>query len=168
MSRRRSMTAALLLACATALAQEPALPGATPTPIVSATPVASATPAATPPRAFTPVPRSDSFHPVEHQQSQGVAQIAGYLVLLLALFGAGIYILRNGIPTFRMGQKVVRKLNIEETRSLGGRQFLVVAEYEGQRMLLGVCPGRIDHLCVLKTAEPPVFPKIGPELEDAS
>lgn len=97
-----------------------------------------------------------------------MAQMAVYLVLLVGLFGAGIYVLRNGIPTLRIGAKIDRKLNIEETRSLGGRQFLVVAEYDGQRMLLGVCPGRIDHLCELKSAVPPTFPKIAPELEEPS
>ena len=157
MSRWRSMTAALLIAGTTALAQEPAQP--------------SATPAATPPALLhptpIPAPRNDSFYPGDRQQaSQGMFQMALYLVLLISLFGAGIYVMRRGIPTYRMGLKTERKLNIEETRSLGGRQFLVVAEYEGQRMLLGVCPGRIDHLCALKSAEPAAFPKIAPEPEN--
>ena len=39
-----------------------------------------------------------------------------------------------------------RKLLIEETRSLGNRQHLVVASYEGRRFLLGVTTGRIDLL----------------------
>jgi flagellar protein FliO/FliZ len=42
-----------------------------------------------------------------------------------------------------------RNLNIEETRSLGNRQYLVVASYEGKKFLLGVCPGRIDMLSPL-------------------
>lgn len=42
-----------------------------------------------------------------------------------------------------------RALAIEETRSLGNRQYLVVASYQGQKFLLGVCPGRIDHLAAL-------------------
>jgi flagellar protein FliO/FliZ len=39
---------------------------------------------------------------------------------------------------------------------LGNRQFLVVAEYEGRKMLLGVCPGRIELLSELggKSTEP--------------
>jgi flagellar protein FliO/FliZ len=56
-----------------------------------------------------------------------------------------------------------RRLHIREMKSLGGRQFLVVAEYEGRRMLLGVCPGRIEHLCELPAvAVEPEFPKIEP------
>lgn len=42
-----------------------------------------------------------------------------------------------------------RKLVIAESRSLGNRQHLVVAEYDGRRFLLGVCPGRIDLLSPL-------------------
>lgn len=43
-----------------------------------------------------------------------------------------------------------RKLVIAESRSLGNRQHLVVAEYDGQKFLLGVCPGRIDLLAPLR------------------
>ncbi len=39
-----------------------------------------------------------------------------------------------------------RKLSVAETRSLGNRQYLVVADYDGRKFLLGVCPGRIDLL----------------------
>lgn len=37
-----------------------------------------------------------------------------------------------------------RKIQIEETRAMGNRQYLVVAQCEGKRFLLGVTPGRID------------------------
>jgi flagellar protein FliO/FliZ len=43
----------------------------------------------------------------------------------------------------------VRSLAIDETRSLGNRQYLVVASYEGKKFLIGVCPGRIDMLSSL-------------------
>jgi flagellar protein FliO/FliZ len=42
-----------------------------------------------------------------------------------------------------------RKLAIAESRSLGNRQHLVVADYAGRKFLLGVCPGRIDLLAKL-------------------
>jgi flagellar protein FliO/FliZ len=42
-----------------------------------------------------------------------------------------------------------RKLAIAETRSLGNRQYLVVADYDGRKFLLGVCPGRIEMLTPL-------------------
>jgi flagellar biogenesis protein FliO len=40
-------------------------------------------------------------------------------------------------------------LAILETRPLGGRQFLMVVGYAGERMLLSVCPGRVEYLCAL-------------------
>jgi flagellar protein FliO/FliZ len=51
-----------------------------------------------------------------------------------------------------------RKLAVSETRSLGNRQYLVVADYDGKKFLLGVCPGRIDLLSPLE-ASPPVAEK---------
>ena len=70
------------------------------------------------------------------------------LFLGLALAGAGGWMIwRN-----RRGQPVgrdMRALAINETRSLGNRQFLVVASYEDKKFLLGVCPGRIDLLSPL-------------------
>jgi flagellar protein FliO/FliZ len=42
---------------------------------------------------------------------------------------------------------------IEETRSLGNRQYLIVAAYEEKKLLLGVTPGRIKLLCDLPTDE---------------
>lgn len=42
-----------------------------------------------------------------------------------------------------------RLLAIEETKSLGNRQYLVVAAYADKKFLLGVCQGRIDLLAKL-------------------
>jgi flagellar protein FliO/FliZ len=42
-----------------------------------------------------------------------------------------------------------KKLSVVETRSLGNRQYLIVANYGDQKFLLGVCPGKIDMLSVL-------------------
>lgn len=47
-----------------------------------------------------------------------------------------------------------RKLAVSETRSLGNRQYLVVADYDGKKFLLGVCPGRIDLLSPLEGSPP--------------
>lgn len=47
-----------------------------------------------------------------------------------------------------------RSLAISETRSLGNRQYLVVASYEGKRFLLGVCPDRITLLSPLPDDRP--------------
>lgn len=43
-----------------------------------------------------------------------------------------------------------RKLSVTESRPLGNRQYLVVADYDGRKYLLGVCPGRIDMLAPLE------------------
>ena len=48
-------------------------------------------------------------------------------------------------------------LSIHETRSLGGRQYLVVASYKDQKFLLGVCPGAINLLSKLEPAEKEVL-----------
>ncbi len=67
----------------------------------------------------------------------------------LALAAGGVWFLvrsRAAKTTVRLGQA----LAVEETKSLGNRQFLVVASYEGQKFLLGVVPGRIDFLSALK------------------
>ena len=42
------------------------------------------------------------------------------------------------------------KLAIAESRSLGNRQYLVVADYDGKKFLLGVCPGSITMLTPLE------------------
>ena len=95
----------------------------------------------------------------------GTLQLTIYLVLLLALFAGGAFLLRNGFTLFQPKMKGERKLEISETRMLGNRQFLVVAAYEDRKILIGVCPGRIDYLCTLAGAEPE-FPNIAPEKSD--
>ena len=70
------------------------------------------------------------------------------LILGLGLAGVGGWLVwrnRRSAP----GSRELRSLAIDETRSLGNRQYLVVASYEGKKFLLGVCPGRIDMLSPL-------------------
>ena len=43
------------------------------------------------------------------------------------------------------------KLKVAESRMLGNRQFLMVVEYEDNKILLGVGPGKIDYLTSLNT-----------------
>ena len=78
---------------------------------------------------------------------EGMLQVLVYLFLLIGILAGGLWFMRNGVAFFRGQPKGVRRLNISETRMLGNRQFLVVAEYDDKKMLLGVCPGRIDYLC---------------------
>ena len=105
-------------------------------------------------------PSQPSVQPVP-QLGGNTWQIAAYLGAMLVLFGGGAWLLRNGMPSMQRN-KGERKLNISETRGLGSRQFLIVAEYENRKMLLGVCPGRIDYLCTLSGTDPE-FPNLAPE-----
>ena len=76
------------------------------------------------------------------------------LLLGVALAGVGGWMVwrnRRGNPAGRE----VRALAIDETRSLGSRQYLVVASYEGKKFLIGVCPGRIDLLSPLEGTSSP-------------
>lgn len=47
-----------------------------------------------------------------------------------------------------------RHLSIAESKPLGNRQYLVVADYAGRKFLLGVCPGRIELLTPLGDDQP--------------
>jgi len=47
------------------------------------------------------------------------------------------------------------RLAIVESRPLGSRQYLVVADYDGRKFLLGVCPGSIEMLTPLDGSQPP-------------
>jgi flagellar protein FliO/FliZ len=72
------------------------------------------------------------------------------LVASLVTAGAGGWLLwrqRRSPKGFSGGQ--ARKLSVAESRSLGNRQYLVVADYDGRKFLIGVCPGRIDMLAPL-------------------
>jgi flagellar protein FliO/FliZ len=46
------------------------------------------------------------------------------------------------------------RLAIVESRPLGSRQYLVVADYDGKKFLLGVCPGSIEMLTPLDSQPP--------------
>ncbi len=78
----------------------------------------------------------------------GSGSLALVVALLLAAGGAWVLVQRRqGGPLANRSEK---KLHVAETRPLGNRQYLVVADYEGQRFLLGVTPGQIQMLTPLK------------------
>jgi flagellar protein FliO/FliZ len=74
------------------------------------------------------------------------------LIVGAIMAGVGLWLFWRGRRTAMATE--ARALAIEETRSLGNRQYLVVASYRGQKFLLGVCPGRIDHLAALPGEKP--------------
>lgn len=79
-------------------------------------------------------------------------------ILLLALGAAaagGWLLWRQRHAVNAGGGAHPRKLSVAESRSLGNRQYLVVADYDGRKFLLGVCPGRIDMLTPLDGATVP-------------
>lgn len=53
------------------------------------------------------------------------------------------------------GNGQASRLAIVESRPLGSRQYLVVADYDGRKFLLGVCPGSIEMLTPLDGGQPP-------------
>ena len=53
------------------------------------------------------------------------------------------------------GANGAARLAIVESRSLGSRQYLVVADYDGRKFLLGVCPGSIAMLTPLDAGKTP-------------
>jgi flagellar biogenesis protein FliO len=100
---------------------------------------------------------SPSPSPIGSHNSDGMLQLFVYFVLVVALLGAGLYFTRSGFSNLLRRGKGDRKLVISEARTLGNRQFLVVAEYENRKMLLGVCPGRIDYLSTLSASSDDTF-----------
>lgn len=102
----------------------------------------------------------------------GAMQTLGYIVAILLFLCAGMILFYRGnvLGGWRSGARGARKLQVEETRALGQRQFLAVVDYEGRKMLLGVCPGRIDYLCPLDGGEGDKvdFRQLIPAPEDAA
>jgi flagellar protein FliO/FliZ len=98
------------------------------------------------PTAFPRDPAGSGFSPLA---AIGIAACAG----------AGLWLWwrgRQGAPAFP--GRGERRLVVAETRSLGNRQYLVVAAYDDKRYLLGVCPGRIEMLAPLDPAAPSRLP----------
>ena len=71
-----------------------------------------------------------------------------FLLMLAALIGLWVYSRRGGLTLKKTA--LSNELKIRETKALGNRQFLLVVEYGEQKMLIGVAPGVINHLCYLE------------------
>lgn len=76
--------------------------------------------------------------------------VAIYLFLFMAfvLVGLWLWSKKRGLPIKGVGGSG-QNLHIKETKALGNRQYLMVVGYGGQKMLLGVTQGSINHLCYL-------------------
>jgi flagellar protein FliO/FliZ len=92
--------------------------------------------------------RSAAFAPGPMPATGGLASTAGYVVTFGLLLGGAWLLLKRG--TFKRAfHKSEGRLQVLETKMLGNRQFLLVVEYDDAKLLLGVCPGRIDYLTPL-------------------
>jgi flagellar protein FliO/FliZ len=95
-------------------------------------------PGSSPKSASAAVPTGSSVNTVTLVLGVALAAVGGWLV----------WRNRRGMPAGRD----TRALSIAETRSLGNRQYLVVASYERKKFLLGVCQGNIQLLSALPDA----------------
>ena len=76
--------------------------------------------------------------------SQWIAPIS----VLLLLIGTLIFLQKKGY--FGLNRHTAEgKLRIKDQIMLGNRQFLVVVEYGGKEILVGIGPGFIRHVCSL-------------------
>jgi flagellar protein FliO/FliZ len=92
--------------------------------------------------------------PATQGTSGGMYSNGPVLIFAILLAGTGGWILwkkRGG--DLRFGGTPGKKLQVEETKSLGNRQYLVVASYEGRKFLLGVTTDRIELLTHLPDNE---------------
>lgn len=95
----------------------------------------------------------------------GMVSLIVLLIFMVAGLAAVLFWLKRGGFTQRKGEG---NLEILETKMLGGRQFLVVGDYQGERFLLGVCPGKIDFLCKLSRGDNPPKADFDHALREAS
>jgi flagellar protein FliO/FliZ len=97
--------------------------------------------------------------PVSSRRGNNGTVVAVYALLSLVAGAAVLWwFQRRGVMSF--AAPADRELKLLETRSLGNRQFLVVVQYGEQKMLLGVAPGVINHLCYLEGSQEPTDPQL--------
>jgi len=78
-------------------------------------------------------------------------RVFGALALVIGIFLGGVWLFRNWQRlAFKNGR--TPKLNLLETRSLGGRQTIHVVGYEQERFLIAASPSGISLLSHLPTA----------------
>ncbi len=124
--------------------------------LATAQPMSSTPPAEPAPRSSDTLiyPQNSPEKPAAPSGSSATSGSGTLFTLLgvLACLGGVWFVFQKrtgGILTTRGA----RKLQIEETRPLGNRQHLIVADYDGQKFLLGVTPGQIQFLTHLHPDE---------------
>lgn len=95
-------------------------------------------------------PKGSGPAATRHDEPKGPSAGSALLgaAFLLALGGVWLWVKRRHPAGWAPGRPAP-KLVIAETRSLGNRQFLIVATYEDKKFLLGVCPGNVSLLTAL-------------------
>jgi flagellar biogenesis protein FliO len=96
--------------------------------------------------------------------SLSVFRVFGSLALVIGLFLGGVWLFRNWQRLVSQRGRAP-KLNILETRSLGGRHTVHVIGYEQQRFLIASSPGGVNlvsHLPVADEVESLPDPKVSP------
>lgn len=90
--------------------------------------------------------------------SGALITLIGYSVIIGAIAVIVWYLFKRGLirKPFVKGEG---KLKISETRMLGNRQFISVVEYDNQKILIGVGPGKIDYLTTLQSGSSD-FPQV--------
>jgi len=91
---------------------------------------------------------SDTIYSGEKKDSSLMWSVILFLFMVMVIAGFWVYSKWGGNGLRKLAHS--NELKIRETKALGNRQFLVVVEYGEQRMLLGVAPGMINHLCYLE------------------
>jgi len=84
-------------------------------------------------------------------------RVCGALVLVIGIFLGGVWLFRNW-QRLAVTRGRAPKLNLLETRSLGGRQTIHVVGYEQERFLIAASPNGINLLSHLPTAAEPDAP----------
>jgi len=100
--------------------------------------------------------------------SSVILSMLGFVLLFGACVVGGWFLFKRGFLK-KPFSKDGGKLKVAESRMLGNRQFLMVVEYEDNKILLGVGPGKIDYLTSLNTYRnefPPLESKTAQNLSE--
>jgi flagellar biogenesis protein FliO len=85
--------------------------------------------------------------------SDGMMAPMIFAVVAVVVLGAYFFVRYSRNRLGKFSQNSQGAIEICRTRSLGSKQFLVVVQVEGRRMLIGVGPTFMTHLCDLESEE---------------